>query len=156
MGAEIIVWPKWVKGKQCMSTQVSAKQQKRHADFDDKYPAVLSFTRRPPHLLPLLLIILQMAIPRSAGRTRALSRTRSAWTLWRGWGGVGGGGGWWIGRSLTLFSAVCAAAVAKGTTSLSNSALLFQLPYFPWLWVPGRSAAEGVGGRVATFLKSRV
>lgn len=46
-----MVRPKWVKGKQCMSTQVSAKQREQHAAFDDKYPATLSFTRRrPPRL----------------------------------------------------------------------------------------------------------
>lgn len=51
MEAEIIVRPKWVKGKRCMSTQVSAKQREQHADFDDKYSAALSFTRRrPPRL----------------------------------------------------------------------------------------------------------
>lgn len=63
-----------------------------------------------------------MVMQRSGGRTQALSRTRSAWTLG-------------VGRSRPLFSAVCAAAVAKGTTSLSNSALLLQLPRFPWLRV---------------------
>lgn len=47
------------------------------------------------------------------------------------------------GRSRPLFSAVCAAAVAKGTTSLSNSALLFRLAHFPRLRVL-RESAEGV------------
>lgn len=37
-----------------------------------------------------------------------------------------------VGRSRPLFSAVCAAAVAKGTPSLSDSALLFSVtPFFP-------------------------
>lgn len=82
-----------------------------HAPSGDKCPGSLSYRGLCPCAYHL-----QMAILRRTGRTQALPRTHGGWTLRRG--GVG------------CYFLQSVQWPREGTTSLSNSGLLFQLPHF--------------------------
>lgn len=105
MKAEIIVQNKWIKGKQCTSTRVSFEQQRStlHLVTNSQAPYLST------GCVPTLIIC-----------------------KWLSWGVKEGhmedepdrGGGVWV------YFLQSVQRPSEGTTSLSNSALLFQLPHF--------------------------